>query len=181
ARRPPAAAPARLRAPRGLAQEALPRAAGRHRPVADLGPLRAGLRRPRAARLPLPRALVGLPGPEHPGQDRARRARPARGVLARRRGKAEPAARHARGPSDSELFVVRGPSANARPAANERAARRSRQTRTHALRRAMTSRTTATAATMARITRLTTNAVRRLLRPRAGDEASAGPSRRQPI
>src|SRR5204863_2781122 len=81
ARRPAAAAAARLRAPRGLAQEALPGAAGHHRPVADLGALRAGLRRPRAARLPLPRALVGLPGPEHPRQDGPGGAGPPRRVL----------------------------------------------------------------------------------------------------
>ena len=61
ARRPAAAARARLPAPRGMAQEALPRDAGDHRAVAGLRALGAGLRRPRAAGLPLPRALVGLP------------------------------------------------------------------------------------------------------------------------
>ena len=61
--RPAAAAPARLRAPRGLAQEALPRAPRHHRPVAGLRPLGARFRRPRAARFPLPRALVGVPRP----------------------------------------------------------------------------------------------------------------------
>ena len=70
ARRPAAAAPARLRPPRGLAQEALPRPARHHRAVAGLGPLGPRLRRPRAPRLPLPRALVGVPGPLDPGQDR---------------------------------------------------------------------------------------------------------------
>ena len=42
---------------------------GHHGAVAGLGPLGPRLRRPRAPRLPLPRALVGLPGPEHPAQD----------------------------------------------------------------------------------------------------------------
>ena len=56
---------------------------GHHRAVAGLGPLGARLRRPRAARLPLPRALVGLPRPVDPGQDRARRAVAARRVLRR--------------------------------------------------------------------------------------------------
>ena len=61
ARRPAPAPAARLRPARGLAQEALPRAARVHRPVAGLGPLRARLRRPRAARLPyLERWSVGL-------------------------------------------------------------------------------------------------------------------------
>ena len=82
ARRSPPAAPARLRAARGLAQEALPRHARDHRPVAGLRARRPGLRRPRAPRLPLPRALVGLPGPDDPAQDRPRRVHAARGVLA---------------------------------------------------------------------------------------------------
>src|SRR5207302_6376659 len=64
ARRPPPAAAARLRALGGLAQEALPGAARDHRAVAGVGPLRARLRRARAAGLPLPRALVGLPRPD---------------------------------------------------------------------------------------------------------------------
>ena len=57
---------------------------GRHRAVAGLRALGAGLRRPRAARLPLPRALVGLPRSHDPGEDTAGRgdleARP-RGLL----------------------------------------------------------------------------------------------------
>ena len=57
---------------------------GHHRPVAGLRPLGARLRRPRAARLPLPRALVGLPRPDDPAQDHAR------GVLAPRRVLAGP-------------------------------------------------------------------------------------------
>ena len=55
-----------------VAQEALPRAPGHDRAVAGLRALGAGLRRPRAARLPLPRALVGLPRPHDPGEDAAR-------------------------------------------------------------------------------------------------------------
>ena len=46
---------------------------GRHRAVAGLRALGAGLRRPRAPGLPLPRALVGLPGSDDPGEDAARR------------------------------------------------------------------------------------------------------------
>ena len=69
ARRPAAAAPARLRPARGLAPQALPRAPGHHRPLAGLGALGARLRRPRAARLPLPRALVRLARPLDPRQD----------------------------------------------------------------------------------------------------------------
>ena len=83
ARRPAPAAPARLRAPRGLAQEALSGPARHHRPVAGLGPLGPRLRRPRAPGLPLPRTLVGVPGPLDPGQDRARRAVAAGSVLIR--------------------------------------------------------------------------------------------------
>ena len=64
---------ARLRPARGLAQEALPRPARHDRPVADLRPLGARLRRPRAPRLPLPRALVGRPGPRDPAEDDPRR------------------------------------------------------------------------------------------------------------
>ena len=48
------------------------------------GPLGARLRRPRPAGLPLPRALVGLPGPQHPRQDRPRRIQPPRRVLVQR-------------------------------------------------------------------------------------------------
>ena len=82
ARRPAPAAAARLREARGVAQEALPRAAGDHRAVAGLGALGARLRRSRAARLPLPRALVGRARPDHPGQDRAGRLLAPRRVLA---------------------------------------------------------------------------------------------------
>jgi hypothetical protein len=53
-----AATAARLRPARGLAQEALPRAARDDRAVAGVGARGARLRRPRAARFPLPRALV---------------------------------------------------------------------------------------------------------------------------
>ena len=68
-----AAARARLRAPRGLAPQALPRAAGHDRAVAGVGPLRARLRRARAPGLPLPRALVGVPRPHDPAEDHPRR------------------------------------------------------------------------------------------------------------
>ena len=55
-----------------LAPQALPRAPGRDRSLADLGPLEPRLRRPRPARLLLPRELVDLarhldPGEDHPG------------------------------------------------------------------------------------------------------------------
>ena len=73
-RRSPAPADARLRAARGVAQEALPRPPGNHRAVADLRSLRARLRRPRSARLPLPGALVGVPRPGDHAQDHSRRA-----------------------------------------------------------------------------------------------------------
>ena len=81
ARRPAPAARARLRAARGLASQALPRAARHHGPVAGVRPLRARLRRPRAPRLHLPRALVpgarpGDPAEDDPGGDHA-----ARGLL----------------------------------------------------------------------------------------------------
>ena len=59
-RRAAAAAAPRLRAARGLAPRPLPRAAGDDRALADLGPLRPLVRRPRAARLHLPRELVDL-------------------------------------------------------------------------------------------------------------------------
>ena len=65
----------------GVAQEALPRAARDHRAVAGVGALGARLRRPRAARLPVPGALVRGPGSGDPAQDRAGRAEPARRVL----------------------------------------------------------------------------------------------------
>ena len=81
ARRPAAAPAARLRAARGLAQEALPRDARHHRAVAGVGPLGPRLRRPRPARLPLPRAVVGRPGPQHPAADDPRGHRAARRVL----------------------------------------------------------------------------------------------------
>src|SRR6202012_5174346 len=71
-----AAAGARLRAPGGVAQEALPGAARDDRPMADLRRLGARLRRPRAAPLPLSRALVGRPGSGDPGQDDPGRALP---------------------------------------------------------------------------------------------------------
>src|SRR4029079_4707216 len=71
------------RPPRGLAQEALPRAARDHRAVAGLRPGGPGLRRPRPARLPLPRAVVALPRPLDPAQDRARGHLAPRGVLER--------------------------------------------------------------------------------------------------
>ena len=57
---------------------------GHHRSVAGLGPLGARLRRPRAARLPLPRALVGRARPDHPGQDGPRGLLAARRVLVSR-------------------------------------------------------------------------------------------------
>jgi hypothetical protein len=81
ARRPAPAAAARLRAARGLAQEALPRAAGPDRPLAGVGPLGARLRRPGAARLPLPGALVRRPRPYDPAQDDPRGPLAARRVL----------------------------------------------------------------------------------------------------
>ena len=59
-RRAAAAAAARLRAARGLAPGPLPRAAGHDRALADLGPLGPLVRRPRPARLRLPRELVDL-------------------------------------------------------------------------------------------------------------------------
>src|SRR4029450_6993753 len=53
---------ARLPAARSLAPQALPRASGRDRSLADLRPLEPWLRRPRPARLLLPRELVDLAG-----------------------------------------------------------------------------------------------------------------------
>ena len=67
-RRPAPAAAPRLRAARGLAPQARRRAARDDRPLADLRPLRPVVRRPRAARLLLPRELV----------DRARHLDPAK-------------------------------------------------------------------------------------------------------
>ena len=75
---------ARLRPPRGLAQEALPRAARDHRPVAGLGPRGPRLRRPRAPRLPLPRAVVGVPRPVDPAQDACPRSSRSAGRSSRR-------------------------------------------------------------------------------------------------
>ena len=46
---------------------------GHDRAVAGLGPLRARLRRAGAARLPLPRAVVGVPRPHDPAEDDPRR------------------------------------------------------------------------------------------------------------
>ena len=71
-RRPAAAAGARLRAARGLAPPALPRAARDDRPVADLRTLEPHLRRPRPPRLLLPRELVDLARHLDPREDRAR-------------------------------------------------------------------------------------------------------------
>ena len=52
-----------------LAPQALPRAAGDDRPLADLGPLEPRLRRPRPARLLLPRELVDLARHLDPAED----------------------------------------------------------------------------------------------------------------
>src|SRR5947199_3378090 len=68
-RRPEAAAAPRLPAPRGLAPQALPRAPGRHRPLADLGPLEPRLRRTRPARLLLPQELVDVAGRLRPAEE----------------------------------------------------------------------------------------------------------------
>ncbi len=73
-RRPAAAARARLPPARGLAPQALPRAPGNDRPLADLRPLEPQLRRPRSARLLLPRELVRLARHHHPRQDGSRGA-----------------------------------------------------------------------------------------------------------
>src|SRR5439155_22815232 len=81
ARRPAAAAGARLRAARGLAPAPLPRAAGHDRPVAGLGPDQPLLRRAGSARLLLPRELVDLARHHDPVQDAARGRRAARRVL----------------------------------------------------------------------------------------------------
>src|SRR5439155_12718070 len=82
ARRPAAAADARLRAPRGLAPQALPGAARDDGPLAGVGALGAGLRRARAARLPISRALVDLPGSVDPAEDDPRRHPRARRLVA---------------------------------------------------------------------------------------------------
>ena len=83
---PAPAADARLRAPRGLAQEALPRHARDHRPVAGLRPRRAGLRRSGAPGLPVPGAVVDPARPLDPGEDHSGCALAPRRVLARRVG-----------------------------------------------------------------------------------------------
>ena len=57
---------------------------GHHRAVAGLGPLGARLRRPRAPRLPLPRALVAGARPDDPAEDDPGRLLAARRVLSRR-------------------------------------------------------------------------------------------------
>src|SRR5439155_1997669 len=80
-RRPTAAAASRLRAARGLAPQALPRPPGHHGPLADLGPLEPRLRRPRAARLLLPRELVDLARHLDPAEDDPCGAARARRVL----------------------------------------------------------------------------------------------------
>ena len=54
---------------------------GHHRAVAGLGPLGARLRRPRAPRLHLPRALVAGARPDDPAEDDPRRAAAARRLL----------------------------------------------------------------------------------------------------
>ncbi len=61
------------------------RAAGDDRPLADLGPLRPVVRRPRAARLLLPRELVDRARHLDPREDAARRAREPRRVLSEHR------------------------------------------------------------------------------------------------
>src|SRR5581483_11427693 len=85
-RGPPAAAAAGLRPPRGVAQEALPRAARHHGALAGLRTGRARLRRPRPAGLPLPRAVVDPARHDDPAADDPGRA-PAPGrVLSLRSG-----------------------------------------------------------------------------------------------
>ena len=81
ARRSATAARARLRDARGLAPQALSRAARDHRAVAGLRARRARLRRSRAPGLHLPRALVAGAGPDDPAQDAARGDLPAWGIL----------------------------------------------------------------------------------------------------
>ena len=70
----------------GLAPQALPRPARNDRPLADLGPLEPLLRRPRPARLLLPRELVDLARHLDPRQDDPGGARPPRRVLTARPG-----------------------------------------------------------------------------------------------
>src|SRR5581483_10443064 len=79
----PASADARLRALGGLAQEALPGHAGNHRAVAGLGARRAGLRRPGAAGLPVPGAVVDPAGPLDPPEDHPGGVDAPGGLLAR--------------------------------------------------------------------------------------------------
>ena len=81
ARRPAAPAAARLRAARGLASQALPRAARDDRALAGLRPHRPHVRRSRPARLLLPRELVDLARHLDPRQDDARGRGAARRVL----------------------------------------------------------------------------------------------------
>ena len=69
---------ARLQPPRGVAPQALPRAAGHHGPVAGVGPRGARLRRAGAPRLPVPRAVERLPRSLDPAEDAARRVAGAR-------------------------------------------------------------------------------------------------------
>src|SRR4051794_22022100 len=64
-----------------MAPQALPRAAGHDRPLADLRPLEPRLRRSRPARLLLPRELVGLARHLDPREDDSGRARGPRRVL----------------------------------------------------------------------------------------------------
>src|SRR4029078_5435874 len=67
--RPGALTSPQLSAPRGLSSHALPRAAGDDRPLADLGPVGSLVRRPRPARLHVPRELVDLARHLDPRQD----------------------------------------------------------------------------------------------------------------
>src|SRR5437660_7882342 len=65
-----------------MAQEAVSGAARHHWPVAGIRPVRTGIRRSRAVGLPVPGAVVDLPGPVNPAQDDPSGAEPAGGVLA---------------------------------------------------------------------------------------------------
>ena len=80
-RRPAPAADPRLPPARAVAPQALPRAAGDHRPLADLRPLGAHVRRPGAARLLLPGELVDLARRDDPAEDDPRGLRAQRRVL----------------------------------------------------------------------------------------------------